>query len=169
MYINAKRKKLLASFVLSQALAGCAVERIGQKPVATPSAGVASPTHKQLESSSELQQTAASTRKTEEKTESLFGNDATLKPERVIQLVIERSPTLEQMRATAAAVNARYPQVISLDDPMLNFVTAPGTIGAKRQLRRPHGVNTETPLFRQAGIAWRVRSSRGECRRARCR
>src|SRR5204863_92580 len=39
-------------------------------------------------------------------------------------------PTLDQMRATAAAAAARYPQVTSLDDPTFAFSTAPGSAGA---------------------------------------
>jgi cobalt-zinc-cadmium efflux system outer membrane protein len=45
----------------------------------------------------------------------------------VVRIVLERNPTLDQMRASAAALAARYPQVIALDDPMLAFNTAPGS------------------------------------------
>ena len=45
-------------------------------------------------------------------------------------MVLERNPTLDQMRATAAAVAARYPQVTSLDDPNFAFWTAPGSAGS---------------------------------------
>jgi outer membrane protein, heavy metal efflux system len=48
----------------------------------------------------------------------------------VVRVVLERNPTLDQMRATAAAVAARYPQVTSLDDPTLAFSTAPGSAGS---------------------------------------
>jgi outer membrane protein TolC len=48
----------------------------------------------------------------------------------VVRVVLERSPTLDQMRATAAAAAARYPQVTSLDDPTLAFSTAPGSAWA---------------------------------------
>src|SRR5262245_16284855 len=40
-----------------------------------------------------------------------------LTTEDVVRVVLERNPTLDQMRAVAAAVAARYPQVTSLDDP----------------------------------------------------
>jgi outer membrane protein TolC len=48
----------------------------------------------------------------------------------VVGLVLERNPTLDQMRATAIAAAARYPQVTSLDDPTFAFSTAPGSAGA---------------------------------------
>jgi outer membrane protein TolC len=50
-----------------------------------------------------------------------------LTAEEAVRAVLERSPTLDQMRATAAAAEARYPQVTSLDDPTLGFGTAPGS------------------------------------------
>lgn len=45
-------------------------------------------------------------------------------------MVLERNPTLDQMRATAEAAAARFPQVTSLDDPTFSFTTAPGSAGA---------------------------------------
>ncbi len=48
----------------------------------------------------------------------------------VVGVVLERNPTLDQMRATAAVAAARFPQVTSLDDPTLAFTTAPGSIGS---------------------------------------
>ncbi len=54
----------------------------------------------------------------------------TLTADDVVRVVLERNPTLDQMRATAAAVAARHPQVTSLDDPTLAFWTAPGSAGS---------------------------------------
>ncbi len=54
-----------------------------------------------------------------------FGTELTL--EAVIRVVLERNPSLDQMRAAAEAAAARYPQVTSLDDPALSFNTAPGS------------------------------------------
>lgn len=53
-----------------------------------------------------------------------------LTAEDAVRVVLERNPTLDQMRATAAAATARFPQVTSLDDPNLAFTTAPGSAGA---------------------------------------
>ena len=55
-----------------------------------------------------------------------------LTAEDVVAVVLERNPTLDQMRATAAVAAARFPQVTSLDDPTLAFSTAPGSAGATR-------------------------------------
>jgi cobalt-zinc-cadmium efflux system outer membrane protein len=54
----------------------------------------------------------------------------TLTAEDAVRVVLDRNPTLDQMRATAAAASARYPQVTSLDDPTFAFNTAPGSAGA---------------------------------------
>lgn len=54
----------------------------------------------------------------------------TLTPDDAVRVVLERNPTLHQMRATAAAVAARYPQATSLDDPNFTFWTAPGSAGS---------------------------------------
>ena len=48
----------------------------------------------------------------------------------LVRRVLAQNPTLDQMRAAAEAVAARYPQVTSLDDPMFAFNTAPGSIGS---------------------------------------
>jgi len=56
-----------------------------------------------------------------------FDGMTALNSEDVVRTVLERNPTLDQMRATAAAVAARFPQVTSLDDPNLAFTTAPGS------------------------------------------
>jgi outer membrane protein TolC len=55
---------------------------------------------------------------------------AALTPEAVVREVFARNPGIEEMQAAAAAVAARYPQVTSLDDPMLIFSTAPGSVGS---------------------------------------
>ena len=60
----------------------------------------------------------------------LLDTAATLTPDEAVRLVLERNPTLDQMRASAAAAAARYPQVTSLDDPNFAFATAPGSIGS---------------------------------------
>jgi outer membrane protein TolC len=53
-----------------------------------------------------------------------------LTAEDVVRVVLDRNPTLDQMRASARAAAARYPQVTSLDDPTFAFSTAPGSAGA---------------------------------------
>ena len=53
-----------------------------------------------------------------------------LTAEAVVRAVLDRNPTLDEMRAAAEAVAARYPQVTSLDDPVLAVWNAPGSIGS---------------------------------------
>ena len=54
----------------------------------------------------------------------------TLTADNLVVLVLERNPTLEQMTAAAAAAAARYPQVVSLDDPVVAFQTSPLSAGS---------------------------------------
>jgi outer membrane protein TolC len=48
----------------------------------------------------------------------------------LIKEVLARNPSLEQMTAAWQAAAARYPQVTSLDDPMLGLTVAPASIGS---------------------------------------
>jgi outer membrane protein TolC len=50
--------------------------------------------------------------------------------EAVVREVLARNPSLAQMKATWDAAAARYPQVTSLDDPMLGVQVAPGAFGS---------------------------------------
>ena len=125
----------LASFPL---LAGCAAEtsslRWNQKPaVNSPVASAVSPDRAATSEDVPILQVVAEAIEEPAKpitANELFAADKVLTPSRLVALVVERNPTLDQLRATAAAVQARYPQVVSLDDPMLSFVTAPGSAGS---------------------------------------
>lgn len=59
-----------------------------------------------------------------------FGGMSELSAEAVVREVLARNPSLAQMAAAAQAASARYPQVISLDDPMFGVSTAPGAWGS---------------------------------------
>lgn len=48
----------------------------------------------------------------------------------LIEQVLARNPSLAQMVAVWQAARARYPQVVSFDDPMFGFVAAPGSLGS---------------------------------------
>ena len=48
----------------------------------------------------------------------------------VVGQVLARNPSLTQMSAAWQAASARYPQVTSLDDPMLGATVAPASIGS---------------------------------------
>jgi outer membrane protein, heavy metal efflux system len=48
----------------------------------------------------------------------------------LVEQVVARNPTLTQMTAAAAAAAARYPQAISLEDPMFAATVSPRTFGS---------------------------------------
>jgi cobalt-zinc-cadmium efflux system outer membrane protein len=53
-----------------------------------------------------------------------------LSAEAVVAAVLARNPSLAQMTAAWEVASARYPQVTSLDDPMVGATGAPGSIGS---------------------------------------
>jgi outer membrane protein TolC len=53
-----------------------------------------------------------------------------LTADQLVRLVLARNPSLAQMIASWQAASARYPQVTSLEDPMLETVVAPASIGS---------------------------------------
>jgi outer membrane protein, heavy metal efflux system len=59
-----------------------------------------------------------------------FEGAAELTEAELIEAVIRPNPTLDQMNAAWRAAAARYPQVSSLDDPMLGTYVAPGSVGS---------------------------------------
>ncbi len=112
--------------VIVTVLSGCASERdywaddeirLFPRPVKPPPASEPKPDKPIVQAGFQqpLVQTAAPS----------FG--AELTPDAVIRVVLERNPSLDQMRAVAEAAAARYPQVTSLDDPNFSFNTAPGS------------------------------------------
>jgi outer membrane protein TolC len=65
------------------------------------------------------------------KTEGLtspFDGQNELSVDALVQQVLARNPSLEQMIAAWQAASARYPQVTSLEDPMFAGTVGPGTI-----------------------------------------
>ncbi len=145
---DSKRTRLVVSLAFALLLAGCAEEQAYHSPPAAV-LNVEAPTTKQPDVEKEpnilagalswgepalrpihdeqFHRASLQVGATEGVVADVFGGDKTLTPTRLVQIVSERTPTLDQMRATAAAVKARYPQVVSLDDPMLGFTTAPGS------------------------------------------
>jgi outer membrane protein, heavy metal efflux system len=141
-----QKTQLVLSLVFLQFLAGCAAERVSPLPPAVasfkaddvrgkPPEIVEQPSKLSAQLATDghqgIVQTSAHARAQSEPVVDLFGGDKTLTTATLVRVVLERSPTLDQMRATAAAVQARYPQAVSLDDPMLSFETAPGSISAQ--------------------------------------
>ena len=52
-----------------------------------------------------------------------------LDPEQLVAEVLRRNPSLQAMVAAWQAAAQRYPQVVSLEDPMLSLAMGPGTFG----------------------------------------
>jgi outer membrane protein, heavy metal efflux system len=52
-----------------------------------------------------------------------------LDPEQLVDEVLRRNPSLQAMVAAWQAAAQRYPQVVSLEDPMLSLAMGPGTFG----------------------------------------
>jgi outer membrane protein TolC len=59
-----------------------------------------------------------------------FAGMSELSVEALVQEVLTRNPSLAQMAAAWEAASARYPQAISLDDPMLALTLGPATYGS---------------------------------------
>jgi outer membrane protein TolC len=57
-----------------------------------------------------------------------FAGQDELSVDALVQQVLARNPSLEQMNAAWQAASARYPQVTSLEDPMFAGTIGPGTI-----------------------------------------
>lgn len=60
----------------------------------------------------------------------LFENVSELSSEALVQQVLARNPSLTQMTAAWHAAMARYPQVTSLEDPMVGAAIGPGSFGS---------------------------------------
>jgi outer membrane protein TolC len=58
-----------------------------------------------------------------------FAGEQELAPEPLVAEVLRRNPSLEAMVSAWQAAAARYPQVVSLEDPMLSLAMGPGTFG----------------------------------------
>jgi outer membrane protein TolC len=67
---------------------------------------------------------------TPSRTEEPFAGLVELTPDALVREVLARNPTLAEMAAAAQAAAARYPQVTSLDDPILGVQDAPGAWGS---------------------------------------
>lgn len=64
-------------------------------------------------------------------TASPFAGATELSVEALAEQVVARNPSLPQMVAAWQAAAARYPQVTSLDDPLLGTTLAPGALGSQ--------------------------------------
>jgi outer membrane protein TolC len=85
------------------------------------------------------------------------GQPVALTAEAVVQAVLARNPTLSQMVAAWQAASARYPQVSSLEDPTLDLVLAPASIGSNNvDFGGRIGVSQKFPLGGKLGLKGQV-------------
>jgi outer membrane protein TolC len=63
-------------------------------------------------------------------TEGIFAHVATLERPALLRAVLERNPTVRSAQQAWRAALARYPQVVSLDDPTLGYGIAPRSFGS---------------------------------------
>jgi outer membrane protein TolC len=85
------------------------------------------------------------------------GDAAVLAVDDLIAEVLARNPTLAQMIAAQQAAEARYPQVTSLEDPMLDLVLAPASLGSNSvDAGYRVGVSQKFPLAGKRGLRGQV-------------
>jgi cobalt-zinc-cadmium efflux system outer membrane protein len=98
-------------------------------------------------------------------TEPPFAGMSELSVEALVQEVLGRNPTLAQMLATWEAVQARYPQVTSLDDPMFAVTLGPHTYLSNR-VNPAYRFNVEQKYPWPGKLALRGERVRAEARAA---
>jgi outer membrane protein, heavy metal efflux system len=126
------------ALVFSTVMAGCATVRPGVtfSPLPTLPETAASPNACPL--ATPLVQRASFETVTPEATmpctaspdDTPFAGAEELSVDTLVEQVLARNPSLAQMTAAWQAASARYPQVISLDDPMLGTTVAPASIAS---------------------------------------
>src|SRR6266403_1001608 len=116
--------KVCSAFLMTGLLAGCTV-----RFAVDPSMAPAPPANR-------YSQTAATTNSDSEaipvasalpSTDNPLTGAAELSVDALVEQVLARNPSLAQMVAAWQAASARYPQVRSLDDPMLSGMVAPAS------------------------------------------
>ena len=65
-----------------------------------------------------------------EETEGMFAHAPTLERPALLRAVLKRNPTVRSAQQAWRAALARYPQVVSLDDPTLEYGVAPWSFGS---------------------------------------
>lgn len=87
---------------------------------------------------------------------------AELTAEAVVDQVLARNPTLAQMVAAWQAAAARYPQVTSLDDPVLGSTVAPAAVGQLGDGNRGYALTVSQKVPWPGKLALRGESARAE-------
>ncbi len=116
---------LISSFV---ALSGCSATRPGM--ILQSSQSATRIDDKQIVQATLLAPTEATTIRATQSDEPLRVDKNDLSVEDLVADVLARNPNLSQMVAAWQAASARYPQVRSLDDPMVSTMFAPSSFGS---------------------------------------
>jgi outer membrane protein TolC len=82
--------------------------------------------------------------------------------EALVQQVLARNPSLAQMTAAWQAASARYPQVTSLDDPMVGATIAPAGLGSQGDGSRGYRVEVSQKFPWCGKLALRGENARAE-------
>jgi outer membrane protein TolC len=85
----------------------------------------------------------------------------------LVQAVVDRNPSLAQMVAAWRAAEARYPQVSSLDDPMLGATAAPAGIDTIEDKNRGYRFDLSQKLPWCGKLALKGENARAQARAAR--
>jgi cobalt-zinc-cadmium efflux system outer membrane protein len=96
----------------------------------------------------------------------LFARSKELSVEVLIAGVLARNPTLAQMVATWKAVQARYPQVTSLDDPILGTTLAPAGLGTTGDASNGYRIEAWQKLPWRGKLALRGENVQAQARAA---
>jgi outer membrane protein TolC len=84
----------------------------------------------------------------------------------LVREVLARNPTLAQMVAAWEAARARYPQVTSLDDPMLGTTLAPAGIGTIQNRNRGYRLDISQKLPWRGKLALKGENAKAQARAA---
>jgi outer membrane protein TolC len=84
----------------------------------------------------------------------------------LVNEVLARNPSLAQMVAAWNAIQARYPQVTSLDDPMLGSVLAPAGLGTTRDSSNGYRIEVSQRLPWCGKLALRGKSIQAQAQAA---
>lgn len=84
----------------------------------------------------------------------------------LVREVLGRNPTLAQMVAAWKAAQARYPQVTSLDDPMLGTTLAPAGIGTIQDKNRGYRLDLSQKLPWSGKLALKGENAKAQARAA---
>ena len=141
------RRAAVGLALVSGVQAGCAgLSDPGGKPISPPPVSTATPPAAPRVGASSgppsaitlASATAVSAAPPQPLSVSPLGGMTELTVEALVEQVLARNPSLAQMAAAWEAASARYPQVTSLDDPLVGTTLAPGALGS-----RPDGYRFE--------------------------